>query len=186
MATTFSRDDAKVTVAQLNDVVQGMGAKNDARFANKNNVYTKAEVDSKITSAYKAGGSLSPAALVSSLLAAENEGKVYNVTGDFTTTADFVEGAGKLHTEGTNVAIVEATAAAYTATADTTAQDGKTYYADASGTPLDTQPTAGTDISGSGYYELTPATYKFDAMPGYDPVATSGDITAIIDALYAE
>jgi hypothetical protein len=40
-------------------------------------------------------------------------GYVYNITNDFTTTADFIEGAGKKYKAGTNVVIVDATTIAY-------------------------------------------------------------------------
>ena len=46
----------------------------------------------------------------------------------------------------------------YIATSDTTAQSGKTYYADVNGTALVSQPAAGTDISEAGYYEAANAT----------------------------
>jgi len=173
---TFSDDNARVTVKQLNDVAQGMATKNDARFPNKSTVYTKSEVysktetypkedlytktdlytkaelytkselDGKIASAYKAGGSKTAAQLTNDLLIAANEGKVYNLDEAITTTADFVEGAGKDLPAGTNVTVVEAT------------------------------PASGD----------TPATYKFDALEGAELVATSADITAIINGIYAE
>lgn len=151
MAITFSDDNAKVTVSQLNDVVQGMATKNDARFANKNDVYTKAELDNKITVAYKAGGSKTGAELLDALLVGTNEGKVYNVSTDFTTTASFVEGAGKAHRAGTNVVVIEAT------------------------------PADNTDPQNP-----VAATYKFDVLEGGEILATSGDITAIINGIYAE
>ena len=47
----------------------------------------------------------------------------------------------------------------YGETSDTTAQAGKTYYADATGTALETQPETGADISGAGYFEKLNATY---------------------------
>ena len=72
--------------------------------------YTKAEVDAKVdaklTSAYKAAGSVADVASLGALTSA-NEGNVYNLSAAFTTTADFVEGAGKKHPAGTNVAIVK-------------------------------------------------------------------------------
>lgn len=72
--------------------------------------YTKTQTDNKISGAiastYKPGGSK---ATINDLpqLAAEVLGYVYNVETAFTTTADFVEGAGKKHGAGTNVAIVD-------------------------------------------------------------------------------
>ena len=77
---------------------------------NITDAYTKTEVDSAIashiSSAYKAGGSKAAAEVTSALLVADNEGIVYNVSEDFTTTADFVEGAGKKHPAGTNIVVV--------------------------------------------------------------------------------
>ena len=46
----------------------------------------------------------------------------------------------------------------YVATSDTTAKNGKTYFADVNGTALATQPTVGDDISEAGYYEAVTAT----------------------------
>lgn len=73
--------------------------------------YTKTEVDNAIaeaqTSAFKPGGSLTAAEILSALLIAGNLGKVYNISEDFTTTADFVEGAGKALPAGTNIVVVD-------------------------------------------------------------------------------
>ena len=66
-------------------------------------VYTKTQVDAKISSTYKPGGSKAFAQLPA--LTSANEGFVYNVTDKFTTTEDFVEGAGKKYPAGTNVVI---------------------------------------------------------------------------------
>jgi hypothetical protein len=55
--------------------------------------YVKNEVDSKLSSTYKAKGSVAFANLPA--LIAANAGNVYNVTDAFTTTNDFVEGSGK-------------------------------------------------------------------------------------------
>lgn len=54
---------------------------------------------------YKPSGSIYFAALPS--LVADNVGNVYDIKDDFTTTADFLEGAGKPCKAGTNVAIVD-------------------------------------------------------------------------------
>ena len=74
--------------------------------------YTKTEVDNAIAesaaSVCKPGGSLTETQIVSGLLVAGNLGKVYNVTEDFTTTADFVEGAGKDLPAGTNIQVIDA------------------------------------------------------------------------------
>lgn len=61
-------------------------------------------INTKISSAYKIKGST---AFVSLPTAAKStEGFVYNITDSFTTTADFVEGAGNTYPAGTNVVIV--------------------------------------------------------------------------------
>lgn len=71
--------------------------------------YTMDEIDGKIGSVYTAAGST----LFSGLPAADATtlGKVYNITNQFTTTTDFVEGASHLYTAGTNVVVVEVPAA---------------------------------------------------------------------------
>lgn len=73
--------------------------------------YVKNEVDSKLSSTYKAKGSVAFASLPA--LVAANEGNVYNVTDAFTTTNDFVEGSGKSYPAGTNVVIVNTTGTTY-------------------------------------------------------------------------
>lgn len=67
--------------------------------------YTKTEVDSKVSSAYKAAGTVASVASLGTLDAA-HEGFVYNMSASFTTTSDFVEGSGTTYPAGTNVAIV--------------------------------------------------------------------------------
>ena len=127
---------------------------------------TRTVYDSKISAVFTPKGTIAFAALTAALLIESNLGNVYNVSDAFTTTSDFIEGTGKKHSAGSNVAIVEATAATYKETADTTAQSGKTYYSDNTGTIAFPVPTAGETLSGT-YYEVdSPATYKFDVMPG--------------------
>lgn len=77
------------------------------------NYYKKTETDSKIdekiataiSSTYKPAGSVEFASLPA--LAATEEGKVYNLLDAFTTTEDFVEGAGNKYPIGTNVVCVD-------------------------------------------------------------------------------
>lgn len=68
-------------------------------------------IDAKLSSTYKAKGSVAFANLPS--LTAANEGNVYNVTDDFTTTSDFVEGAGNSYPAGTNVVIINISGSTY-------------------------------------------------------------------------
>ena len=52
-------------------------------------------------------GSIAFAELLPALLIADNVGDVYNISDAFTTTADFIEGAGTKHPAGSNVVIVK-------------------------------------------------------------------------------
>lgn len=62
-------------------------------------------ISNAVASAYHHAGTKVVADLTSSLLVAENEGCVYNMTDAGTTTADFIEGAGKPISIGDNVGI---------------------------------------------------------------------------------
>lgn len=75
---------------------------NDSNFQNETQV-TNA-INAKIASVYKPGGTVAFENLPT--LIAANEGFVYNISNAFTTTADFVEGAGKKHKAGADVGIV--------------------------------------------------------------------------------
>ncbi len=79
------------TTTQLNNAVNGLASED--------------YVDGKVSSAYKASGSVAFASLPT--LTSATVGNVYNVTNSFVTTADFAEGAGVSYGAGTNVAIVE-------------------------------------------------------------------------------
>jgi len=67
--------------------------------------YVDDSIASAIVGTYKPSGSVAFANLPA--LAASVLGNVYNVTDSFTTTANFVEGAGKDYPAGTNVIIVD-------------------------------------------------------------------------------
>lgn|GEM_PF-5700688 len=125
------------------------------------------EVSNKITSVYKAAGSLPFASLTSALLVKANQGNVYNITDAFTTTADFTEGAGKKYTAGTNVAVVESMTAVFSVSADSTVDAEKTYYVNQNGGYSVVTPAGNEDPATEGWYEMTtPATYKFDVHGG--------------------
>lgn len=64
----------------------------------------QSDLDAAIVGALKPKGSVAFASLPA--LTAANVNNVYNVTDAFTTTADFVEGAGKSYPAGTEVAII--------------------------------------------------------------------------------
>lgn len=67
--------------------------------------YTKSEVDTRLSGAYKAGGSVAFADLPAA--DADHFGMVYNVADAFTTTEDFIEGADVDYPANSNVVIVE-------------------------------------------------------------------------------
>lgn len=69
---------------------------------------TEQYVDNKLAGVYTPAGSVAFASLPSP--SASNLGYVYNVTDAFTTTADFVEGAGNSYPAGTNVVVVNTAA----------------------------------------------------------------------------
>lgn len=125
------------------------------------------EVNNKISSVYKVKGSLAFASLTSALLVKANEGNVYNITDAFTTTADFVEGAGKKHTAGSNVVIVETTTAVFSESSDSTVNAEKTYYVSQNGGYSVVTPAGNENPATEGWYEMTtPAVYKFDVHAG--------------------
>lgn len=74
---------------------------NDSGFA------TETYVNNKVSTVYKPQGSVLFSSLVVGLLIEANSGFVYNITDAFTTNENFVEGAGKSHSAGTNVVIIE-------------------------------------------------------------------------------
>lgn len=82
---------------------------NGAGYQTASDVQTA--INNQIGSAYKAKGSVAFASLPA--LSSSNEGNVYNVTDSFTTTSDFVEGAGKTYPAGTNVVIINTTGSTY-------------------------------------------------------------------------
>lgn len=68
--------------------------------------YTDVQIAAKIAAVYKPGGSVAFAQLAG-LLSAENEGKVYNLTDEFTADDSFVDGSGKKYPAGTNVVCID-------------------------------------------------------------------------------
>ena len=74
----------------------------DTQYPSAKAVYD--QINAKIATAYKPMGSCTFENLPS--LVAANEGYVYNITNNFTTTVDFIEGAGKNYIAGTDVAII--------------------------------------------------------------------------------
>ena len=84
-----------------------MSVKHFVDYQNATDIVT--EIGNKlkaVNGAYVFKGSIAFASLPAiSGVTASDVGNVYNITDDFTTTADFIEGAGKKYSAGTNVAI---------------------------------------------------------------------------------
>lgn len=103
-----------ITGINSSDVTTALGY-TPYNSTNPNGYQTSSQVETainnKISSVYKAKGSVAFASLPA--LTSANEGNVYNITDSFTTTSDFVEGAGKTYPAGTNVAIINTTGSTY-------------------------------------------------------------------------
>lgn len=113
----------KIDTIKVNGIAQTITSKavditvptNVSDLTNDSGYQTASEVssaiDAKISSTYKAKGSVAFANLPA--LSSANEGSVYNVIDAFTTTNDFVEGAGSSYPAGTNVVIINTTGSTY-------------------------------------------------------------------------
>lgn len=83
-------------------------ADNDA--ANKK--YVDDSITTQVSSVYKAKGSITDLTALS-IPDKAHEGFVYNIENEFTTTDQFVEGAGKVYSAGTNVVCINTTGTTY-------------------------------------------------------------------------
>lgn len=127
VAETDLTDELAAKINGKVDAVEGKGlSTNDydnaavaevakiASKANASDVYTKTETDEAIkvatTAVYKAKGSTAFASLPALDSEGIAAGHMYNVTDAFTTTADFVEGAGVSYPAGTNVVVIDTAA----------------------------------------------------------------------------
>lgn len=110
-------DDSGITANDLWAAIKEVKAAYEAADTTINekfgNYYNKTETEGKIdekinvaiSTTYRAAGSIAFEALPA--LAASEEGKVYNITNEFTTTENFVEGAGNEYPIGTNVVCID-------------------------------------------------------------------------------
>lgn len=103
-AATVSNKTVALTIpTKVSDI------SNDSGFQTAEQV--EASIDAKVSGVYRASESATLATLPA--LTKANLGRVSNMTESFTTTADFVEGAGITFPLGTNVVIVEALGGGY-------------------------------------------------------------------------
>lgn len=74
--------------------------------------YVDSSIATQVSSVYKAKGSIANLSALPTL-SSTADGFVYNIESEFTTTADFVEGAGKTYPAGTNVVCVNTSGSEY-------------------------------------------------------------------------
>jgi len=98
------KSGSTVFTPDANKAVDIQGVNNLTNYYTISNTYNKTEINAMVSSVYKPAGSVAFANLPT--LSASVLGNVYNVTDAFTTTNDFVEGAGKSYPANTNVVVV--------------------------------------------------------------------------------
>lgn len=149
-------------IAMGNNKITGL-----AEGTNAADAVTKAQLDAAALGALTPSGSVAFANLPA--LSAASANHVYNVTDAFTTTADFVEGAGKSYPAGTNVAII-----------NTGTAESPVYKYDIYGSFID---LSGYALLASPAFTGTPTAPT--AAPGTDTtqLATTAFVKAAIDAI---
>lgn len=96
--------DVSVVPTKVSDLTNDFGYQNAQQVEDK--------IDAKMSGVYRASNSASTVAMLPALTKA-NVGRVCNMLNDFTTTADFVEGAGKTFSAGTNVVVTDSVSGGY-------------------------------------------------------------------------
>lgn len=159
------------------EVTRALGAESDLSNAITAEVTrataAEAELRSSVTRAYKASGSIYFADLPAPI--ESRNGNVYNIKDDFTTTSDFVEGAGKAYPSGSNVAIegIEGDYYNEVTPEGTENPSEKGWYVLDDGEYV---LTADTEVvSGTTYYEYSDIRYMYDVTSGF--IDTSDFIT---------
>ena len=138
--------------------------------------YADTKIEAQISTVYRPAGSLAPAGLVADLLIAGNIGKVYNITGEFITDANFVEGTGHSYPAGNNgtdeavdykfdVLAGFIDLSAYAKTTDVETKIGE----------------AKTEILGQVDIKLEPYAKTADVNTKLEPYAKSADVTTEIN-----
>lgn len=159
--------------------------------------FVEGEIARTVSGVYRPAGSVTFAQLPA--LTAAHVGEVYDITDAFTTTADFVEGAGISYPAGTDVAIVEPSEGVYKYDAMSGMVDLSNYYTDAE---VDTllagkenaltfdnvpQENSQNPVTSDGIWAALQAkqdTLTIDAQPTLDstnPVQSGGVAAALAD-----
>ena len=142
-----------------------MATKNFVSYADATELMTAIGTKFKaLNGAYVIRGNSTFANLPTVLTAAMN-GYVYNVTDDFTTTADFVEGAGKKYPAGTNVVIANIGAVTYSAVTPEGTEDpsAEGWYEESGGVYTLSEDTT-VDGSKTYYEAVTSVNMKYDVI----------------------
>lgn len=155
-----------VEVASSGEIGDNYYTKNEVDTILEDGYYTKDEVDAIVSSVYKPAGNATLATLPT--LGASVLGNVYNMTEAFTTTADFVEGAGKEYGIGSNVVVVDLGSGSYVAVTPTGDEDPSAegwyeYDEETSKYVL----SEDTEVDGTKTYYTIDTNYKFDVLPGF-------------------
>lgn len=148
------------------------------------------QINSQIAAVYKPGGSKVAADLVNAPTAAQL-GYVYNVTEDFTTNVNFLEGADQAFPAGTDVGVIEIPNSVYSAVTPEGTEDPSAegwYVEDSGNAGQYVSATDTTVVSGTTYYELV-AGYKWNVMAGFIDQTQFADadefaaVKAVVDGL---
>ena len=109
MATqTWVTQQGYATTGALTSATADMATKTwvtSQNYATTSNVNTL--ISQAVSTVYTPKGSLADISTLTTLAASGKVGDVYNISSEFTTTADFVEGVGKVYPAGTNIVLVE-------------------------------------------------------------------------------
>ena len=109
MATqTWVTEQGYATTSALTSATADMATKTwvtSQNYATTSNVNTL--ISQAVSTVYTPKGSLADISTLTTLAASGKVGDVYNISSEFTTTADFVEGASKVYPAGTNIVLVE-------------------------------------------------------------------------------
>lgn len=147
---------------------------------------------SALGGAYKAKGSIPFASRPSVATATEDMiGNVYNITDNFTTTAEFLEGAGKKYPAGTNIVIVDASTISYDEVTPLGTENPKEegwYELDGTTYVLTDDETVNNEKT---YYEkVTTEAYKYDVLGNFidvDAIETRiDDVAKMITGFFDE
>lgn len=109
MATqTWVTGQNYATTSALTSATADMATKTwvtSQNYATTSNVNTL--ISQAVSTVYTPKGSLADISTLTALSTSGKIGDVYNISSEFTTTADFIEGAGKTYPAGTNIVLVE-------------------------------------------------------------------------------